>query len=303
MKTRHVMTAVTFLALLPSVGVTAGTRDRDADLRDRVLKADTPDKAGEAYEAYFRHLGPAGVRGLLADEDTGIALQAAWEVHKKPVKRVPPVPNRTDDLYDRDELARFREFLKDRTKAPLPDWWAAALVDVEFFPGQHLASGGDYTKGGPTLGESKAGPLVPEGAELERAGESLRYTAGGRAVEFPPAALARFGRDCYAGVLGEKGSAVAAFSPAGGFRYKLAGFTGKGGEPAWVADVWAAGRKALGGHGVHRVELVERDGTVFVFGAESHGTYLEAFDAVTGKCRYRFCTGYWFHFSEGWGRE
>jgi hypothetical protein len=38
-----------------------------------------------------------------------------------------------------------------------------------------------------------------------------------------------------------------------------------------------------------------------VYGCDSHGMYAEGFDAKTGKCRFRFCTCYWFNFSEAWG--
>ena len=50
----------------------------------------------------------------------------------------------------------------------------------------------------------------------------------------------------------------------------------------------------------HRVESVSSEGSVLVFGGESHGMYLEAFDEKTGKCLYRFCTCYRFNFSESW---
>jgi hypothetical protein len=90
------------------------------------------------------------------------------------------------------------------------------------------------------------------------------------------------------------------FSRSGGFAFRVYGFAGKGGMPAWTADVWAAGRTMLLGDAGHRMQLVEKDGTLFVFGAESHGAYLEAFDLATGKCLYRFCSGYWFQFSEQW---
>src|SRR4051812_26794301 len=106
-------------------------------LRDRALNADCGSVAGNAYQAYFQHLGLAGLRDRLSDIDTGIALQAAWEVHKKPIKREPPIARRTDHVYDRAELDKFLAFVKDRIKAPVPDWWAEAIVDVDLFPGQH----------------------------------------------------------------------------------------------------------------------------------------------------------------------
>jgi hypothetical protein len=55
------------------------------------------------------------------------------------------------------------------------------------------------------------------------------------------------------------------------------------------------------GNAAHRMQLVEKDGTLFVFGVEASGAYAEAFDLATGKCQWRFCTCYWFHFSDKWG--
>jgi len=277
--------------------------DRKQALRDQVLQADTAANAGKAFEELFQHIGAVGLRDLLADKHNGIALQAAWEVHKKAIKRPTPIANRTDDIYDRDELAKFLTFLKDRTKAPVPDWWAAGITQIELFPGQHLASGDWLLKDRPKFKKSKSGKYIPEMADLELVDGTLRYSAGGRKVEFPEATFGNLSCDCLTGLLGDKRSAVAAFSTGGGFRFTLAGFEGKGGKPVWTTDVWAAGRTVLGGYAAHRMELVEKDGSLFVFGAESHGMYLEAFDAATGKCLYRFCNGYWFHFSEAWGRR
>jgi len=270
-------------------------------LRDQVLKADTAASAGKAFEEYFQHLGAAGIRDLLTDKDTGIALQADWEVHKKAIKRPTPIVGRADDIYDRDELKKFLAFLKERTKAPIPDWWAAGITEIDLFPGRHLASG-EATRNRPKFKKSKSGKFVPEGANLELVDGTFRYSVGGRTVEFPEATFDNLG-ECLTGLLGDKRSVVAAFSDAGGFGYKLAGLEGKGGKPTWKTDVWAAGRTMLGGYAAHRMELQEKDGVVYVFGAESHGMYLEAFDGATGKCLFRFCNGYWFHFSEAWGQK
>jgi hypothetical protein len=88
----------------------------------------------------------------------------------------------------------------------------------------------------------------------------------------------------------------------GGFPFKLAAFTGKDSHVAWKARVWAAGRDIfLGAAGYAPIELREAEGVVYVFGAEGCGMYLEAFDAESGQCRYRFCTAYWFNPSEAWG--
>jgi hypothetical protein len=60
----------------------------------------------------------------------------------------------------------------------------------------------------------------------------------------------------------------------------------------WTNKVWAVRRLALMGVGRHQVELIASKTQVFVFGAESHGLYFEAFDLNSGKPVLRFCTHY-----------
>ena len=154
-------------------------------------------------------------------------------------------------------------------------------------------------RAGPKCRKAKSGASVPDGAELEEKNEALVYSVGDRGVEFPKDTFDEF-VDSFAGVVGEKRSAVAGYTVVSGFAFDLTGFAGKGGKPTWKAEVWAADRDFLGGLGYHWVEVKEKDGTVFVFGAESHGMYAEAFDLATGKCKFRFCSCYWFTFSEKW---
>jgi hypothetical protein len=292
---------VVLAVLLASGGVIAQHADREQVLRNKLFDASTAGDAGPAFEEYFHHIGAAGVRQLLSDKNIGTALQAAWEVHKTAVKRREHVSNRTDDVYDPDGLSKFLAFLKDRTKAPIPDWWAAGILDIELFPGRHLASGERYLKDRPKFKKTESGRFVAEKVQLVLADGIFRYSVGDRTVVFPDDTFDKFASDCLSGLLRNDWAVIAAFSQHGGFGYKLAAFDRKRGKTAWSADVWAGGRTILGGEAFHRIELVEEDGSLFVFGAESHGMYLEAFDAVNGKCLYRFCNGYWFHFSEAWG--
>ncbi|HJZ56210.1 MAG TPA: hypothetical protein VKE74_14685 [Gemmataceae bacterium] len=288
--------ALGLLSLLVVDRSAAAQPETPKALREQVLKAASARVKAEAYQKWFQEVGRAGLPELTKDTDTGIALQAAWEVHKKPAKRPQPLELRTDDVYDPAELGKFLAFLKDRTKAPVPTWWAERVVDVDLFPGRHHGFDG---RGGPKLRGSKAGIVVPEGVELERREGTLTYSVGGRAVEFPADVFAPYFVDILTGLVGEKQSVVAGYVRGGGFEFSLAGFEGKGGKPTWKGEVWAAGR-VLGGNAFHRAELTQAGDTVFVFGVESHGAYLEAFDIPSGECRFRFCTGYWFRFSEAW---
>ena len=56
-------------------------------LRETVLKAEGMLAKSEAYKKLFQEVGRAGLKDLRKDEDTSIALQAAWELSKKPVMR------------------------------------------------------------------------------------------------------------------------------------------------------------------------------------------------------------------------
>ena len=274
-----------------------------AALRDAVVRAADRSEAYAAYKAYFQRLGPAGIRASTTDTDTGIALQAAWEAHKKPAKRPRPVPGREDEVFDPAELAKFVAFLTDRTKAPVPDWWARVVVDVDLVLGKYHvfpAVRPEHGAVGPNLRRSKAGNLVPRGAELERDGERLVYTAGGRLVAFDPEAVTHFLTefDRFAGLLGEKRAVIACY-PDVGVGYRLVAFASGGGKPVWEAPVWARHQwlARSGPEGLHRVELREHGGVIYLFGA-GDGVYLEAFEAATGKCRFRFNTANWGHHSE-----
>jgi hypothetical protein len=87
-----------------------------------------------------------------------------------------------------------------------------------------------------------------------------------------------------------------------GFGYPVEVTDRKTKKVLWKGHVWAAGRIVLlgAGRGNHQIELVVSDGRLFVFGAEDCGAYAEAFNLEDGKPLVRFCTCYWFNFSEKW---
>ncbi len=298
---QHLLVAFGFFCPL----VVGGEPEDDfVTLREAVVKASSSKLKAKAYQSLFKATGQKGLADLTKDDDTGIALQAAWELHKKAAMRPKHIALRTDDVYDHVELEKFVTFLKQKTKAPVPNWWAETILDVDVFPGRHHAFSSTSKTPVPKLRKSKAGVEVPDGAEVTEDGDALAYTSGGRSVKFLKTAFDANIDDAMAGLLTEKRSVIASYTTACGARFQLAGFEGnggKGGKPTWTADVWSSGRTELGGRSFHLMELTQKDDSVYVFGAESHGMYMEAFDIATGKCRFRFCTAYWFDFSEAWG--
>jgi hypothetical protein len=298
---RRVCSLLALPALVIVVATSAAAGDADPTivaLRASVLRTETRDKTAEAYKNYFLRLGRAGLRDSLKDEDIGIALQAAWETHLRPAKRKKEEEFRTDDVYDATELTKFVTFVKERTKASIPDWWAFAVTDVDLFPGRHHAF---PDPANPDPSKPKVARYKDKQLQVEVKGQDFVYSSDERSIEFPKNTFDQLLIDSFVGVLVEKRPVVAAYTAISGFPYQVAGFEGKGGKPVWKADVWSAGRRELAGAGYHRVEMTEKAGTVYLFGVESHGAYIEAFDAFSGKARFRFCTGYWFNFSESWG--
>lgn len=286
------------LAVCVALGCLASARavepEKDVKaLREAVVKAETQKAKVYGYKALFEKVGKAGLPDLMKDEDTGIALQAAWEVHKKLVKQSEKEGG-DKWVYDPDELKKFMELLKKRTKAPVPDWWGESVTIVEVSPGKGHGFWPNADRR-PKYHETKDHTRLPEGHELEEKDDKLVYTVGKRSVEFPKDTF-KHGSN-FAGFVGEKRSAVASYSVG---PFEIAGFEGKGGEAVWTSEVWATGYRTLAGAWPVFVEVFESDGTVYVFGKDMAGMYLEAFDLATGKAAFRFSTSYVCLYSEAW---
>jgi hypothetical protein len=128
-------------------GVAAGQPDDTLKaLREKVIQADRlkDDRSmenpwrvkAEAYKTLFLKVGRAGLRDLMKDGDTGIALQAAWETHRKLDKKPAPDGLGYSHVSDRGVQGEFLTFLKGRTQAPVPGWWADSIVTIEGEPGE-----------------------------------------------------------------------------------------------------------------------------------------------------------------------
>jgi hypothetical protein len=296
-------------SVVGNVFAIADPSDPVKQLRLRVLEAKSPDDKAKAYQALFEHVRRAGLPQLMKDPDVGIALQAAWEANAKPTKRARHIDNRDDDIYDPASLRDFVQFLSERTNAPVPEWWAKCVTHVERGKIRHMFEAvinASELVPAVTLPEYKeiAGIYVPQEAGLARKGDRFVYSANEQWVKFNKDPFGKSRLDSVTGTLGQKWSAIAAYrSSGGGMPFHVAGFEGEGGEPSWTATVWAINRKSIFGYSGrnHWVELTENAGTIYVFGVEGFGMYVEGFEAVTGNCLFRFCSCYWWHWSEGWG--
>ena len=291
--------SVLLLACVP-----AGAADdaKDAErvraLRGEVLKnvdaaEDKSAAAAAAYKALFTHVGLAGLKKLAEDDDTSIALQAAWELHRKAVKRDPPIRGRTDWVFDRKPMEEVIGFVAKRLQAEPPAWWRSALLKGDAWPDrQHAFIDRD--------GDPPAAPEVAIGKD------EVTITSGKRSIKLPKAVYDKAEGfldlgTAPAALLGAELSVVA--RPVGrGYPFNVVAVDTRTGRGLWTALVWAARRGPSSGPAwVSPVEVRRHKDTAVVYGCESHGLYAEGFDAKTGQCRFRFCTCYWFNFSEEWG--
>jgi hypothetical protein len=246
-----------------------------------------------AYKNLFTYVGLARLKKLADDEDKSIALQAAWELHRKPVKRSPPMRYRTAWGFDKKRIEEFLGFVAKRLTTEPPEWWGATLMAGDVFPNQHHAfidiEGGLPTA--PKVQVDKDEVTITLGNQLLRLPKMVYGGESAFADIGPPAVV----------LVGAKQSFVAR-PTFRGYPFNVVGVDSKTGGKLWLALVWAARRGFSSGPArVNPVEIRRQGDTVIVYGCDSHGMYAEGFDAKTGKCQFRFCTCYWFNFSEAWG--
>ena len=204
-----------------------------ATIRDCGPRCSVNDAAA-AYKAYFLRLGKAKLKNLLRDESTGIALQAAWETYLKPAKRKERRSSRTNDVYDAVELGKFVNFFKERTAAPVPDWWASAVTDVDLFPRRQHAF---VRPVGFFLMKPEGTGAGGTKVKFKKVSQSFVCTDAGRSVVFSKDTFESIFAESFVGWLDAARSVVAAYDRDSGFGYLVAGFEGSGGNPAWKVDV------------------------------------------------------------------
>jgi hypothetical protein len=265
-------------------------------LRRDVEHAEGPWKAGPAYEALFTKLKLDGLRPLINDKNTSIALQAAWEVHRNVVERKPPIPGRTDWVFSEKEVDEFIKSLSKGTGSVPPEWWSMTLRRGDVFPGSHHCFI-DKPKGDP----AHATPTVlKDGVVIMLGGKSIKIPKALCDKALESATERDFTLTRVAALLEKERSYIAIY-PLRAYSYRLLCLDPKTGDALWTVNVWGCRKGVSFGAPDfdHQVEIRRQGNNVLVYGKES-GMYLEAFDVKTGANLFRFCTNYWCHFSEKW---
>lgn len=301
MRTHLVSIIILSSMLVLSAAATGVCQVEIAELRSDILKSDSPKQRAIAYKKLFEKIGKQNLGILARDPDLSISLQASWETHKRLVKRSLPVKDRVDDIYDRDELTAFCDALKKKIDCPIPEWWLDNFTNIDVVPGK-LHFIGKMSKE-PILIKGKAGGLVRENTQLAVKDNLLTIRKDNHSVTLNKLDIdldklsPSYVYD--AAWMGEI-SVVMAYNSIAGTRYGVSCYQKGSEKPKWTASVWAVNRTELNGNATHKAELIITKNVVYIFGSETNGMYVEAFDIATGKPVLRFSTCYWFHFSEAW---
>lgn len=299
---RQTRTYLTLFLVAIVVGVSRADAKDDWSANETLNAAA---KQGREYRERFEKAGHDGLADLLKDKDTGVSLQAAWELNRKLIKlpKRPPLWD-TDDSYDPEGMKTFLKHVNARTGLTAPDWWQKNLLEnISVRKGtSHVILG--------SLPSWKKVPLgatteylsnvvwMAEGDMLAAREKVLTFTTNKRSVSFSER-LCPYQSDAVASCVSGNVTVLAIFSKSGG-PCPLLGFDHENNKRLWAARVWSCARD-IGANGVHqRIELVTTKDTVAVFGSELAGAFLECFDLKTGEVRYRFCSSYWGSHSERW---
>jgi len=92
---------------------------------------------------------------------------------------------------------------------------------------------------------------------------------------------------------------LAQYDSGGGWAYPVRRFD-MAGKCLWSNDAWSVGRVMLIGSAWQFASLAVHGDEVAAFSGGDCGAAMEVFRISDGKLAYRFCSTYWFNFSEAW---
>ena len=258
-----------------------------------IESAQMPLDVASAYRTVFRTNDDEAMARLLGHECHSISLKAAWRLTELKCTERP----------DKDPLVRFTGFVEGRTKATLPRWWEACVldasldmshprklrtagwtdVDADLFPIHHT--------------ELPDGLLtVPLGVDVEYEGEWMVWKTEDTTTRIPLRIVRTEktrGHGDWATILTEGTQTYLAVGSDYGGSFGLLCLDADGKE-IWRSSGWGNGKLRGGASGfwLSACEMVCDREQLVVFGWAFSGLFLEAFDRKSGKPLYRFSTRY-----------
>ncbi len=238
--------------------------------------------------AQLRSATPAELRNMMSEDDSTLALYAAWEAIRRTLpKTKQPRGSKPDPLA----LARFAGYVQGRLRVPVPEFWDAALCSVQSNgPGLdwiHIDENCRYRR-------TASGFCGPAHLELERVSDGLRVVSGMTVIRIGNEMLDKADQRSQDAVnlLATDDRCYVALHGGECSPYQIACLDRKNNGVVWSSTVQATGRSIewSGPPLQHVVSLIVQGETLLVFGAGNQAVYIEGFAASDGKNQFRFCT-------------
>jgi hypothetical protein len=223
---------------------------------------------------------------VVTDPDSTVALAAGWER----VCRTLPKADRDEAISpDKQAISRFLGLLEGRARCPIPKAWEASVKSAKGRSQGRIS----FTR--PKLQDG----LLKGQRTLERVGELWTVKMDGQFIKLPAADGLGIVNCAAVELAGEKAFvALYGWPPT---PYRLFAVDRASGKVLWSSKAWAAGNWLhYSGQGWHDVFVRFAGETLTVFGTAGSTVYVEAFDNMTGECRWRYSTAY---FDESSPRE
>lgn len=296
------------LILIPCHHLHAQPTDRSKELdalRAAIISAKNPREAAGALKACFGKADKERLEQLQNDPDIGIALQAAYELARKPGGNLPSSPQ------------RFLGYFEGRTNVKVPiDWEVSLTTDCLHwkYPELLRAALKGYASIAPSVKrddeggtyrtldkreKNDLGLFTYGGTRIRAEDKTLAVTVGRDTIRIPADLLARAKKEnpfarSFKVLIGPRLSIVALHDDAGD-SFPLFCLDTRSGEEVWNAEAWGYGGDNVPlktGVWFHTVSLVMTDKLVVLF-EDGGGCSVEAFELATGRQAYRFTTNFW----------
>jgi hypothetical protein len=272
------------------VNISRGEHNKVIETIDR---ASTPFELSAAYCALLERASDETLQKLMIDLQAGVAMQAAWERVRRSINKTAKSPNRSN-LKDSNEIEQFLGVVKERVKKPLPVWWERTIREaVPTDPKQivfPVSAHRSYRKNSLEL-------YAPDGISVEDQGQQYLIRTEKDKFTLPKASFDDRCIEPSLSVLVTPQFAYFATHPGVRSFFALKRLNRKSGEllefPIWTGPVVFQSGIILPGErlGDHVVSIEQTTDAVFVWGAERHSVYLEAF-STGGKNIFRFNSSY-----------
>jgi hypothetical protein len=278
--------------------------------KPKILSPQNIEDAGKVLEVRMYRAGRKGLRELMNEPDTTLALTAAWEHFIGPgTKDTTPQPS------------EFLKHFETRTGFKVPIRWEYyVVVDglnnspdrealmlgalKEYLQNSNLRAQldsmlrGKWTSPNPQqFVETKIGYSSQQKIQVERKDDTIIFSSDSATVAVQDSGFNKDlnfqGRFC-AVHFGPQRTFIALYG-AGGSPFPLYCFDSQTGKLIWRTDVWGRGQCLIlsGPHPFPDLIFAESRKEIVVFGKTLFCPYVEAFDIETGNPSFRFTPDHW----------